>query len=61
MLLEPDEQNCLEKRSVVDCFQIMSVSQQRFLKKNRKISGRDLDSVKQAVALILDIDLEHCL
>jgi len=61
VLLEPDEQNCLEKRSVVDCFQIRSVSHQRFLKKTGRISGHDLDSVKQAMALILDIDSEHCL
>jgi len=61
VLLEPDEQNCLEKRSVVDCFQIRSVSHQRFLKKTGKISGHDLDSVKQAIAMILDIDSEHCL
>jgi mRNA interferase MazF len=61
VLLEPDEQNCLEKRSVVDCFQIRSVSHQRFLKKTGRISEHDLDSVKQAIALILDIDPEHCL
>ena len=36
VLLEPEEQNCLEKRSVVDCFQIRSVSHQRFLKKTGK-------------------------
>jgi mRNA interferase MazF len=61
VLLEPDEQNCLEKRSVVDCFQIRSVSHQRFLKKTGRISEHDLDSVKQAIAMILDIDSEHCL
>ena len=59
--LEPDAQNSLEKRSVVDCFQIRSVSHQRFLKKIGNISGHDLDFIKQALALILDIDPEHCL
>jgi mRNA interferase MazF len=59
--LELDAQNCLEKRSVVDCFQIRSISHQRFLKKIGNVSSRDLDFVKQALALILDIDPEHCL
>ena len=59
--LKPDEQNCLEKRSVVDCFQIRSVSHQRFLKKIGNISGHDLVFIKQALALILDIEPEHCL
>ena len=59
--LAPDEQNCLEKKSVVDCFQIRSVSHQRFMKKIGGISGHDLDCIKQALALILDVDPEHCL
>jgi mRNA interferase MazF len=59
--LEPDAQNCLEKKSVVVCFQIRSISHQRFLKKIGNVSSRDLDFVKQALALILDIDPEHCL
>lgn len=59
--IEPDEQNCLEKKSVVDCFQIRSVSHQRFLKKIGNISEQYLYFIKQALALILDIDPEHCL
>ena len=59
--LEPDDQNCLDEGLVIDCFQIRAISHQRFLKRIGNISECNLDFVKQALALILDIDPEHCL
>lgn len=59
--LRPTSLNGLEKESAVDCFQIRAVSHERFLGKIGNASQVDMDEMKRAVALILDIDPEHCL
>ncbi len=61
VLLNPDEHNHLDKKSVDDCFQIRALSHQRFLKKIGSISEQDIDLVKQAIALILDMEPKHCM
>ena len=58
--LEPDSMNGLTKKSAVDCFQIRAISYKRFLGKIGKISKAELNSIKKAISLILDIDPEHC-
>lgn len=58
--LEPTSANGLSKKSVVDCFQIRAVSHQRLLRKIGSISAAQLDRIRRAVALILDIDPEQC-
>jgi len=58
--LDPDSNNCLQKKSVVDCFQIRAVSYKRFAQKIGSISSDDIDLLKKAIALILDIDPQHC-
>ena len=50
----------LEKKSAIDCYQLRSLSHQRFLEKLGQISPAEMDVVKKAVALILDIEPEHC-
>lgn len=58
--LDPDPINGLQKKSVVDCFQIRAISQERFGEKIGRISSDQIDLLKKAIALILDIDQHHC-
>lgn len=58
--LDPTPLNGLEKKSAVDCFQIRAIRHDRFLEKIGKVSDEDLAQMKQALALILDIDPEQC-
>ncbi len=58
--LDPTPHNGLDKKSVVDCFQIRAISHERFLDKAGSVSDLELDRIKRAVALILDIEPEQC-
>ena len=58
--LDPDSNNGLQKRSVADCFQIRAISHNRFAQKIGSISSDEIDLLKKAIALILDIDPQHC-
>jgi mRNA interferase MazF len=58
--LDPTPANGLAKKSVVDCFQLRAVSHDRFLEKIGSTSEAEVDAMKRAIALILDIDPEHC-
>ena len=58
--LEPNTKNGLKKKSVVDCFQIRAVSHKRFVEKIGNISNDEIDLIKKSIALILDIEPEHC-
>lgn len=58
--LSPNAHNGLQKKSAVDCFQIRALSHDRFLKKVGSISIDKLDEIKKAIALIFDIEPEHC-
>jgi mRNA interferase MazF len=58
--LAPTHLSGLDKQSAVDCFQTRAVSHGRFLEKIGSISEADLDQVKRAIALILDIDPDQC-
>jgi len=51
----------LKKKSAVDCFQIRAVSHKRFTGRIGHVSNREMDQVKSSMALILDIDVQHCL
>ena len=57
---EPSESNGLKKRSMIDCFQIRAISHKRLAAKIGDISQDEIDLIKNAVSLILDIDPEHC-
>jgi mRNA interferase MazF len=52
--------NALQKKSAIDCYQLRALSHQRFLEKLGQISPAEMDAVKKAVALILDIEPEQC-
>ena len=58
--LEPNSNNGLQKKSVVDCFQIRAISHKRFAEKIGKISNEEIHLIKSSIALILDIEPEHC-
>jgi mRNA interferase MazF len=58
--LEPDPNNGLQKKSTIDCFQVRALSHTRFVERIGAISDTAMYQVKTAIALILDIDPEHC-
>lgn len=58
--LDPTVANGLAKKSAVDCFQLRAVSHDRFLERIGSAAEKELNEVKSAIALILDIDPEHC-
>jgi mRNA interferase MazF len=58
--LDPSTGNGLAKRSAVDCFQIRTLSHHRFIRRLGLLEGQTIDALKTAVALILDIEPEHC-
>jgi mRNA interferase MazF len=58
--LEPNTKSGLKKKSVVDCFQIRAVSQNRFAEKIGELSDHEIDRIKSSIALILDIEPIHC-
>ncbi len=51
----PDRQNKLSKISSADCFQIRSVSEDRFIKKVGIISSKHLEKIQFAIAQVLSI------
>ena len=51
----PDNENGLRKLSSVDCFQIRSVSHERFVKKIRTINDHISDSIKIALSKVFSI------
>jgi len=58
--LEPNSTNRLQKKSVVDCFQMRAISHKRFAEKIGNISDEEIYLIKKSIALILDIEPEHC-
>lgn len=58
--LEPDSNNGLKKKSSIDCFQMRAVSHDRFVEMIGTISKDNINLIKKSIALILDIDPEHC-
>lgn len=59
-VLDPTEINGLQKKSAVDCYQIRCLSHQRFIKLLGKITESQVSAIKTSLALILDIEEEHC-
>jgi mRNA interferase MazF len=59
--LKPSLTNGLQKKSAIDCFQMRTLSHKRFLEKIGQIELLEMDAVKRSIALILDIEPEHCI
>ena len=60
LTITPGPRHGLRKKFAVDCFQIRALSHGRFIKKLGTLRGEELDRVKKAIALIFDIEPEHC-
>jgi mRNA interferase MazF len=54
--LVPDNQNNLAKESAIDCFQIRSIAEERFVKKIGRITAKSLLNIKEALSKVLSIE-----
>lgn len=54
--IEPNSKNGLTKESSADCFQVRSVSQERFVKKIGCIADKTQDEIKFALSRVLSIE-----
>jgi mRNA interferase MazF len=52
----PDEKNGLSKTSGIDCFQVRSVSEKRFVKKLGEVSSDQQVQIKAALTKVLSIE-----
>ncbi|MFA5804190.1 MAG: type II toxin-antitoxin system PemK/MazF family toxin [Melioribacteraceae bacterium] len=55
--VNPDAMNNLTKVSAVDCFQVRSISEQRFVKQIGNINHYVSEEIKEALAKVLSITL----
>ncbi|GAB2502442.1 MAG: type II toxin-antitoxin system PemK/MazF family toxin [Cytophagales bacterium] len=53
--ISPSETNGLIKESMADCFQIKSISEERFIRKIGELSNEEFDSVKLGLILVLGL------
>jgi len=60
LTLDGEARHGLRKKSAVDCFQLRALSHRRFIKRVGELNDEELERVKTAVALILDIEPSHC-
>jgi mRNA interferase MazF len=60
LTITPRPRHGLRKKSAVDCFQIRAISHGRFIKKLGTLSSEEVEQIRKALALILDIEPEHC-
>ena len=56
--IEPDKENNLAKTSAADCFQVRSVSQERFVKQIGQVSEIFMDEIRIGLSKVLSIDIE---
>lgn len=53
--VNPDNQNNLTKISAADCFQVRSISEQRFVKSIGKVGDEIIEQIKDGLAKVLSI------
>jgi mRNA interferase MazF len=56
--IESDTENNLAKTSAADCFQVRSVSQERFVKRIGQVSEIYMDDIRKGLSRVLSIDAE---
>ena len=56
--IEPHSSNGLTKKSSADCFQVRSVSQNRFVKRLGELSDSIMDEIRIGLSKVLSIDIE---
>jgi mRNA interferase MazF len=54
--IEPDSSNGLSKVSAADCFQVRSVSKDRFIRKIGQVPDIILDDIKRGLSKVLSIE-----
>jgi len=54
--VSPDQTNQLIKISVADCFQVRSISEERFIRKVGEVDLTNMVFIKKALALVLSIE-----
>jgi mRNA interferase MazF len=53
--LSPSTGNGLSKESVADCFQVKSISRERFIRRLGNLSAKEMDEVKLGLVKVLDL------
>lgn len=53
--LKPSKDNGLSKKSVADCFQVKSISKERFVKRLGILSAKEMEEVKLGLVKVLDL------
>jgi mRNA interferase MazF len=53
--INPSKENGLSKESVADCFQIKSISKERFVKRLGVLATREMEQVKIGLIKVLDL------
>ncbi|MGE5448965.1 MAG: type II toxin-antitoxin system PemK/MazF family toxin [Bacteroidales bacterium] len=56
--IEPNKMNGLTKDSSADCFQIRSISEQRFIKKLGVVSDSIMEEIKSGLSKVLSIEMD---
>ena len=56
--IEPNSKNGLTKTSSADCFQVRSVSQDRFVRRIGELSDSIMDEIRIGLSKVLSIDTE---
>lgn len=56
--IEPNNKNGLKKESSADCFQVRSVSQDRFIKRLGELSDSIMNDIRIGLSKVLSIDTE---
>jgi mRNA interferase MazF len=55
--IKPDKENKLKKPSAADCFQIRSVSQERFVKQIGEVSDIYMNEIRIGLSKVLSIEI----
>ncbi len=53
--ISPTHINGLSKESVADCFQIKSISKERFIRRLGLLSAREIDEIKLGMVKVMDL------
>lgn len=56
--INPDRKNGLTKESSADCFQVRSVSQDRFVKRIGELSDSIMNEIRNGLSKVLSIEIE---
>ena len=55
VVLNPSKGNGISKKSIADCFQIKSISKDRFVKQLGVLSTTEMDKIKLGLVKVLDL------